>query len=100
MPIRDDIVSFAKRKVTNKKEKMAEVGRMSAIQKRVSKKVDNFVRNGSAKPKWGSGSEGLVVHPSKSNADAPRFKITSDAFRAFKADPKNKEGFKKRNAVI
>lgn len=85
---------------TNKQEKMAEVGKMNAIQKRVSKKVDTFVKNSGVKPKWGSGSEGLVVHPSKSNADAPRFKVTSDAFRAFKADPKNKEGFKKRNAVI
>jgi hypothetical protein len=73
---------------------------MSSIQKKISNKVDAAIKSSGAEPKWGSGSEGIVVHPSKSNPNAPRFKVTSDAFRAFKADPKNKEGFKKRNVGV
>jgi hypothetical protein len=83
---------------TNKEEKNTELGKMRAIQKRVSDKVDAHVKKSGITPKWGSGSEGLVVHPSKQNPDAPRFKVTSDAFREYKADASNKEKFKQRNA--
>lgn len=85
---------------TNKEQKTAELAKMSSIQKKISNKVDAAIKSSGAEPKWGSGSEGIVVHPSKSNPNAPRFKVTSDAFRAFKADPKNKEGFKKRNVGV
>lgn len=83
---------------TNKEAKNAELGKMHAIQKRVSDKVDAHIKSSGIKPKWGSGSEGLVVHPPKENREAPRFKVTSDAFRSYKADPTNKEKFKARNA--
>jgi hypothetical protein len=82
---------------TNKEAKLAELAKMQTIQKRVSDKVDAHVKSLNLSPRWGSGSEGLVVHPSSSNPDAPRFKVTSDTFRAYKADPTNKQNFKKRN---
>jgi hypothetical protein len=50
-------------------------------------------------PKWGSGSEGFVVHPSSENPEAPRFKKTSDDFRAYKANPENAANFKKRQTT-
>lgn len=73
---------------TNKAAKEAELEKLKAIQKRVSDKVDNHVRSLGIKPKFGSGTEGLVVHP-KPGSTTPRFKVTSDAFRQH-------EDFKKR----
>lgn len=79
----------------NKEAKLAEVAKMAHIQKKVAGKVDDHVKKLGVTPKWGSGSEGLVIHPSKHNPNAPRFKVTSDAFRAYRADPKTKDKWKK-----
>jgi hypothetical protein len=81
---------------TNKSAKLAEVGKFAAIKSKVAAKVDKGVASTGVKPKWGSGSEGLVVHPSEHNPDAPRFKVTSPEFRKFKADTKGQD-FKARN---
>jgi len=78
---------------SNKAAKMAEVEKFDAIKKKVSDKVDDHVK-GKYTPKWGSGSEGLVVHPA-AGSPAPRFKITSAGFRDYKASDKSKN-FKKR----
>ena len=81
---------------TNKAAKEAEKAKFEAIKQRVSAKVDAHVSKLGIAPKWGSGTEGLVVHPKEGSA-APRFKVTSAAFRQYKADPTNKEKFKLRN---
>jgi hypothetical protein len=81
-------------KPSNKAEKTAEQEKLSHIQKAVATKVDHHVRASGMKPKWGSGTEGVVVHPSEHNPHAPRFKVTSDAFRGYRADP-SKSRFKK-----
>lgn len=80
----------------NKEAKQAEEAKLDVIRKRVSDKVDEHVKSMNIRPKFGSGTEGAVVHPSPENPSAPRFKVTSDTFRAYKADPTNKEKFKKR----
>jgi hypothetical protein len=80
----------------NKAAKMAELEKMGHIQKRVSDKVDAHVKSLGLKPKWGSGTEGLVVHPHNIHPHAPRFKVTSDTFRQYKADPENKNLWRKR----
>jgi hypothetical protein len=80
----------------NKEEKENEYAKFDAIKQRVSAKVDHHVSKMGISPKWGSGTEGLVVHP-KEGSSAPRFKVTSAAFREYKANPENKEKFKLRN---
>jgi hypothetical protein len=72
-------------KPSNKAAKEAEQEKLKGIQKRISDKVDSAVGGMGVSPKWGTGTEGLVVHPPKSNPDAPRFKVTSAAFRAYRA---------------
>lgn len=79
----------------NKEAKMAEYDKFNAIKQRVSDKVDAHIKSLKLKPKWGSGSEGIVIHPAE-DSNAPRFKVTSDAFRAFKASDISKK-FKERN---
>ena len=79
----------------NKQAKLGEIGKFDAIKKAVSDKVDQHVSKMGISPKWGSETEGLVVHP-KPGSDAPRFKVTSANFRAYKADPENKLKFKDR----
>ena len=81
---------------SNRAAKQAEQAKLSTIAKSISDEVDSHVKKMSIQPKFGSGTEGAVVHPSTSNPTAPRFKITSDTFKAYKADPTNKEKFKKR----
>jgi len=80
---------------TNKAAKEAETQKLMEIKKRVSDKVDAHIKSRGFSPKWGSGSEGIVVHPPKGST-APRFKVTSDAFREYKADPENALKFKSR----
>lgn len=80
----------------NRTAKQAEQAKLSTIAKSISDDVDNHVKGMGMQPKFGSGTEGAVVHPSAANPSAPRFKITSETFRAYKADPENKEKFKKR----
>jgi hypothetical protein len=84
----------------NKEAKLAELDKMSKIQAKVSGKVDKAVEDMGISPKWGSGTEGIVVHPSASNSSAPRFKVTSAAFRDYKADPTNAEKFRNRNDKV
>lgn len=69
----------------NKEAKMAEAEKFNAIKKRVHEKVQSHIQGLGIKPKWGSGSEGLVVHPSSANPEAARFKVTSEAFKKAKA---------------
>lgn len=69
----------------NKAAKLAEIEKFNNIKKRVTAKVQDHVRKLGIKPKWGSGTEGLIVHPSSANPEAARFKITSDAFKKAKA---------------
>jgi hypothetical protein len=79
----------------NKEAKMTEQAKLDVVKKAVSDKVDSAVKSMNVKPKWGSGSEGMVIHPSESNPDAPRFKVTSENFRQYKASDESKN-FKNR----
>lgn len=81
----------------NKAEKEHELGRMHEIQKRVSKKVDAHMKKMGLRPKWGSESEGIVVHPTDEHT--PRFKVTSDSFRAYR-DKRAAEGKKSMNEAF
>lgn len=84
---------------TNKAAKTAEIAKFDKIKNAVSKKVDSHVTGANIKPKWGSESEGFVVHPSRENPSAPRFKVTSESQRqkmlAQKQDPSKKIVFKR-----
>ena len=81
---------------TNKEAKTHETERFEHIKKKVSDKVDAHIKGLNIKPKWGSGTEGAVVHPSEHNPNAPRFKVTSDTFRAYRASDAAKN-LKKRD---
>ena len=71
---------------TNKEAKEAEKGKLAVIQKKVADKVDSAAKSMNLQPKWSKeSSEGIVVHPSSHNPEAPRFKITSDQFRQYRA---------------
>lgn len=80
----------------NKAAKEAEIAKFEAIKQRVSTKVDQHVSKLGIAPKWGSGTEGFVVHP-KEGSSAPRFKVTSATFRKYKKDPLNRINFRSRN---
>ena len=79
----------------NRDAKATEEGKLSTIRNAVSAKVDQHIKSLNITPKFGSGSEGAVVHP-KPGSDTPRFKVTSDSFRSYKADPDAKANFKNR----
>jgi hypothetical protein len=81
----------------NKAAKQKEMGRFDKIRRRLSNAVDKHVNSLKIRNRWGSGSEGLVVHPSQ-GAQSTRFKVTSNAFRNFKASDAAKN-FKKRAAI-
>jgi len=81
---------------TNKEEKALELAKFDVIKKKVSDKVDSHVKGLNIKPKWGSGTEGAVIHPSEMNPHAPRFKVTSDTFREYRASDAAKN-LKKRD---
>ena len=81
----------------NKEAKTAETAKFDAIKKKVSDKVDAHVKGLGVSPKWGSGTEGMVVHP-KPGSSAPRFKVTSDTFREYKEKEKENPSFKNRTA--
>ena len=80
---------------SNKEAKAAETEKFNHIKKKVSDKVDSHVKSLGLKPKWGSGTEGAVIHPSEENPDAPRFKVTSDTFRNYKASDESKNLLKR-----
>ncbi|NBV29058.1 hypothetical protein EBS02_08615, partial [bacterium] len=73
---------------TNKQAKEAEKAKLAEIARRVSSKVDEHVKSKNLLPKFGTGSEGVVVHP---HNGSPRFKITSDAFRQYREKVKTGE---------
>ena len=79
---------------TNKEAKTAELDKFNKIKERASNKVDSYVKDLAVKPKWGSGTEGAVIHPPSENPNAPRFKVTSDVFRAYRSSDAAKN-FKK-----
>lgn len=85
---------------SNKTAKLGELAKFQSVKNAVSKKIDKHVSSLGIKPKWGSGSEGLVVHPSSHNPEAPRFKVTSDTFRKFKADTKGQDFRQRNNAKV
>jgi hypothetical protein len=69
----------------NKEAKMAELQRFNDIKTRVSNKVSEHLKTLGITNKFGSGTEGLVVHPSPKNPEAPRFKAINPAFKEAKA---------------
>jgi hypothetical protein len=83
---------------TNREAKQREAAKFETIKKAVSNKVDRHIRKlGVVKSKWGEGTpEGHVVHPPSDNPSQPRFKVTSDAFRRFKANKDAQEAIKKK----
>jgi len=76
---------------TNKERKEEEQRKLQVIKDKVSSKVDEHIKKQGLRPRWGSGSEGIVIHPSKHNPSAPRFKVTSDAFRSYKKSDESKK---------
>lgn len=92
--INTDLLS-ARATPKNKQAKAEETAKLDAIKKAVSDEVDKHVKKMGIMPKWGSGSEGMVVHPAE-GSDAPRFKVTSDAFKQYKASDESKN-FKNRS---
>lgn len=84
---------------SNKAAKTAEIAKFDKIKNAVSNKIDKHVSGSNIKPKWGSETEGFVVHPTKENPNAPRFKVTSESQRqkmlAQKQDPTKKVQFKR-----
>lgn len=69
----------------NKQSKLAEIEKFNNIKKRVSDKVTKHLGSLGIKNKFGSGTEGLVVHPSSANPNAARFKAINPAFKEAKA---------------
>lgn len=69
----------------NKAEKLAELEKFNQIKTRVHEKVTKHLGTLGIKNKFGSGTEGLVVHASDKNPDAPRFKAINPAFKEAKA---------------
>lgn len=70
---------------SNKQAKMAEIQKFNSIKKRVHDKVAAHIQKLGIQNKWGSGTEGLIVHPSPANKEAARFKIVSNKFKEAKA---------------
>lgn len=74
------------RKKADKENKNKEIDKFVALKNSVNNKIQNSVSH--LQPKWGSETEGYVIHPDKeSNADAPRVKVISDTFK------QNKQNF-------
>ena len=88
----------ARKSPKNAAAKAAEQEKFEKVKKAVSDAVDKHVKSMGIMPKWGSGTEGLVVHPEE-GSDAPRFKVTSDAFREYKASDESKN-FKNRTTGV
>lgn len=73
---------------TNKQAKMEELGKFNQIKKKVHDKIQDHLRSQGIQNKFGSGSEGLIVHPSEANKEAARFKVLSPSFKGAKASSK------------
>ena len=76
------------RKQADKESKVAEQEKLKSIQQSVHNKIKSHLS--SLAPKWGSETEGYVIHP-KEGSSAPRVKIISDTFK------QNKQNFKVGN---
>lgn len=87
----------------NKEAKEAEIQKFNRIKNRVSAKVDSHIKKSNITPKWGTETEGFVVHPSSNNPSAPRFKVTSEGQRqkmlAQKLDPSKKVKFQRASNI-
>ena len=81
----DHALLSARTTKSNKEAKMAEHEKFNNIKKSVHHKVVGHIKEMGIKNKWGSGTEGLVVHPSHLNPHAPRFKVVTDSFKKAKA---------------
>lgn len=80
---------------SNKEAKAKETSKLDAIRQAVASKVQSHFEN--TKSKWGQGTpEGHVVHPNDDRPDQPRFKVTSSAFKSFKANKTAQDELKKR----
>lgn len=88
---------------SNKAAKEAEQKKLDRVRNAVSKKVDAHFSSTSIAPKWGTETEGFVIHPPKANSSAPRFKVTSEGQRqkmlAQKLDPSKKVKFTKSTII-
>jgi hypothetical protein len=73
------------RKHADKEGKLNEVGKFNAIKHSVNEKLKNHLSD--LKPKWGSETEGHVIHP-EAGSSAPRVKVISDTFKQNKANYK------------
>lgn len=80
----------------NKEAKEAEKTKYDSHLQSISKKVDDAFGKSGISPKWGSGSEGFVIHPPESHPEAPRVKVTSSSFREFKAQQKLDPNYKEK----
>lgn len=79
-----DHETLAKRAAGKDKEAVLnERAKVATIANSLHNKVDEHISKHKIEPKFGVGTEGLVVH-----SNPVRFKITSDAFRKFKEDTK------------
>lgn len=67
-----------------KAAKDAENAAFNEIKKSVSEKTTSILSTLGIKNKWGSGTEGFVVHAPARSPEAPRFKITSREFQEAK----------------
>lgn len=84
---------------SNKAAKMAEIEKFNHIKHRVHQKVVSHVKSLGIKNKWGSGTEGLIVHPSEHNVHAARFKVVDDSFKKAKASG-GRFGHLKENLLV
>lgn len=66
------------RKHADKEAKLNEVGKFNAIKHSVNEKLKHHLSD--LKPKWGSETEGHVIHP-EHGSSAPRVKVVSDTFK-------------------
>lgn len=84
--INTDLLSS--RKKADKEAKMAENAKLDSIKSSIHNKLKGHLSE--LKPKWGSETEGYVIHPHKGSS-APRIKVISDTFK------QNKQNFKVGN---
>lgn len=70
---------------SNKKVKTQELAKLDDIKRRLHGKIGAFLSGAKIKPKWGSAPpEGIVLHPHKSNPNAPAVKMINPEFKAAK----------------
>lgn len=70
---------------SNKQSKLSELEKFNRIKKSVHDKVQNHLDKLGISNKFGSGTEGLIVHPSAANSEAARFKVVNPSFKEAKS---------------